>query len=83
MLQRLERHPRWTFHFGSNSVFWPDAIEGFFAILTKRGLLESRARQPPPFPPLAPRRVLVHIGSGRLAKDVPLANRVRSGRKQP
>src|SRR6185312_7078301 len=26
---------------------------------------------------------LVHIGGGRLAVDVPLANRVRSGRKQP
>ena len=26
---------------------------------------------------------MVQIGSGRLAKDVPLANRVRSGRKQP
>ena len=34
-------------------------------------------------PPLAPRRLMVHIGAGRLAKDVPLANRVRSGRKQP
>ena len=26
---------------------------------------------------------MVQIGFGRLAKDVPLANRVRSGRKQP
>jgi len=26
---------------------------------------------------------VVQIGLGRLAKDVPLANRVRSGRKQP
>ena len=34
-------------------------------------------------PPLAPCRLMVHIGGGRLAKDVPLANRVRSGRKQP
>ncbi len=33
--------------------------------------------------PLAPRRDMVHIVAGRLAKDVPLANRVRSGRKQP
>ncbi len=33
--------------------------------------------------PLAPGRDMVHIGAGRLAKDVPLANRVRSGRKQP
>jgi len=34
-------------------------------------------------PPLAPCCDMVHIGAGRLAKDVPLANRVRSGRKQP
>jgi hypothetical protein len=34
-------------------------------------------------PPLAPGPAMVHIGGGRLAKDVPLANRVRSGRKQP
>ena len=33
--------------------------------------------------PLAPGPAMVHIGAGRLAKDVPLANRVRSGRKQP
>ena len=33
--------------------------------------------------PLAPGGDMVHIGAGRLAKDVPLANRVRSGRKQP
>jgi hypothetical protein len=26
---------------------------------------------------------MVHIGTGRLAGDAPLANRVRSGRKQP
>jgi hypothetical protein len=32
---------------------------------------------------LAPEPLMVHIGHGRLAKDVPLANRVRSGRKQP
>src|SRR6185437_3090892 len=34
-------------------------------------------------PPLALRARMVQIGGGRLAKDVPLANRVRSGRKQP
>ena len=32
---------------------------------------------------LAPDAPRVQIGAGRLAKDVPLANRVRSGRKQP
>ena len=32
---------------------------------------------------LAETPCLVQIGGGRLAVDVPLANRVRSGRKQP
>jgi hypothetical protein len=36
----LARHPRWTFHFTSTSASWLDAVEGFFAKLTKfkRGL---------------------------------------------
>ena len=42
-----------------------------------------KRRSPALSAPLAPRRLMVHIGGGRLAKDVPLANRVRSGRKQP
>ena len=33
--------------------------------------------------PVAKTAAVVHIGRGRLAVDVPLANRVRSGRKQP
>jgi hypothetical protein len=43
----------------------------------------TKLSSPAPASPLAPRRAMVHIGAGRLAKDVPLANRVRSGRKQP
>ena len=51
---------------------------------SRRGRREAgRARSGDWLPPLAPCRVMVHIGGGRLAKDVPLANRVRSGRKQP
>jgi transposase len=34
----LERHPRWTFHFTPTSASWLNAIEGFFATLTKRRL---------------------------------------------
>jgi hypothetical protein len=34
----LERHPRWTFHFIPTSSSWLDAIEGFFAKLTRRRL---------------------------------------------
>jgi hypothetical protein len=32
------RHPRWTFHFTPTSCSWLDAVEGFFAALTKRRL---------------------------------------------
>ena len=34
----LDRHPRWTFHFTPTSSSWLNAVEGFFAILTRRRL---------------------------------------------
>ncbi|MEO0822194.1 MAG: IS630 family transposase [Pseudomonadota bacterium] len=34
----LARHPRWTFHFTPTSSSWLNAVEGFFAKLTKRRL---------------------------------------------
>ena len=34
----LLRHPRWTFHFTPTSASWVNAVEGFFAKLTKRRL---------------------------------------------
>ena len=34
----LARHPRWTFHFTPTSASWLNAVEGFFATLTKRQL---------------------------------------------
>jgi transposase len=34
----LDRHPRWTFHFTPTSSSWLNAIEGFFAKLTRRRL---------------------------------------------
>ena len=34
----LTRHPRWVFHFTPTSASWLNAVEGFFAILTKRRL---------------------------------------------
>ena len=34
----LEAHPWWTFHFTPTSASWLNAIEGFFAKLTKRRL---------------------------------------------
>ncbi|MCW2319171.1 transposase [Rhodoblastus acidophilus] len=36
--QWLDRNPRWTFHFTPTSASWLNAVEGFFAILTKRRL---------------------------------------------
>ena len=34
----MERHPRWTFHFIPTSSSWLNAVEGFFAKLTRRRL---------------------------------------------
>jgi transposase len=36
--QWLARHPRWAFHFTPTSASWLNAVEGFFAKLTKRRL---------------------------------------------
>ena len=36
--QWLERHQRWTFHFTPTSSSWLNAVEGFFAKLTRRRL---------------------------------------------
>lgn len=38
VIRWLERHPRWTFHFTPTSASWLNAVEGFFAKLTKRRL---------------------------------------------
>lgn len=34
----LDRHPRWTFHFVPTSSSWLNAVEGFYAKLTRRRL---------------------------------------------
>ncbi len=34
----LDRHPRWTFHFTPTSSSWLNAVEGFFARLSRRRL---------------------------------------------
>jgi transposase len=34
----LDRHPRWTFHFTPTSCSWLNAVEGFFAKLSRRRL---------------------------------------------
>lgn len=38
VLAWLDRHPRWVFHFTPTSCSWLNAVEGFFAKLTKRRL---------------------------------------------
>ena len=38
MLAWLARHPRWTFHFTPTSCSWANAVESFFATLTRRRL---------------------------------------------
>lgn len=37
----LARHPRWTFHFTPTSASWLNAVEGFFAKLTRRRLKQG------------------------------------------
>ena len=34
----LARHPRWTYHFTPTSCSWLNAVEGYFAKLTRRRL---------------------------------------------
>ena len=38
VMRWLLRHPRFTFHFTPTSCSWINAVEGFFATLTKRRL---------------------------------------------
>src|SRR6202790_804056 len=40
----LARHPRWTFHFTPTSASWLNAVEGFFAKLTRRRLKRGVVR---------------------------------------
>jgi transposase len=40
----LTRHPRWTFHFTSTSCSWVNAVETFFAALTRRRLQRGAFR---------------------------------------
>jgi transposase len=37
----LDRHPRFTFHYTPKSASWLNAVEGFFAKLTKRRLMRG------------------------------------------
>jgi transposase len=45
--QWLARHPRWTFHFTPTSASWLNAVEGFFAKLTRRRLKRGVFRSVP------------------------------------
>ena len=38
VIEWLEYHPRWTFHFTPTSSSWLNAVEGIFAKLTRRRL---------------------------------------------
>ena len=40
----LARHPRWTFHFTPTSCSWANAVETFFATLTRRRLQRGAFR---------------------------------------
>ena len=43
----LARHPRWTFHFTPTSASWLNAVEGFFAKLSRRRLKRGVFRSLP------------------------------------
>ena len=45
--QWLARHPRWTFHFTSTSASWLNAVDGFFAKLSRRRLKRGVFRSLP------------------------------------
>jgi transposase len=40
----LEKHPRWVFHFTPTSASWLNAVEGFFATLTRKRLRRASFR---------------------------------------
>src|SRR3712207_320058 len=40
----LARHPRWTVHFTPTSCPWPNAVEAYFAKLTRRRLRRGAFR---------------------------------------
>jgi transposase len=44
VLEWLARHPRWTFHFTPTSGSWLNAVETFFAALTRRRLKRGSFR---------------------------------------
>ncbi|MHB8285578.1 MAG: transposase [Caulobacteraceae bacterium] len=58
VIEWLRRHPRWTFHFTRTSASWINAVEGFFAILTKwrlkpgvfKGVVTSKPQPTVSFP---------------------------------
>ncbi len=54
VLAWLERHPRWTFHFTPTSCSWLNAVEGFFAVLTKRRLRRGSFSSLATFPAKSP-----------------------------
>lgn len=40
----LDKHPRWVFHFTPTSASWLNAVEGFFAKLTRKRLRRGSFR---------------------------------------
>jgi transposase len=62
----LTKHPRWTFHFTPTSASWLNAVEGFFAKLTRRRLNRGVFRS---VPDLKPQRVLAAVKRGKQALE--------------
>jgi transposase len=77
----LARHRRWTFHFTPTSASWLNAVEGFFAKLTRQRLKRggsdrSQSCKPPssaasmrPIMPAKLRKILAAVKRGRKVLD--------------
>jgi hypothetical protein len=63
----LSRHPRFVFHFTPPSCSWLNAVETFFAVLTKRRLRRGVFRSIVDCPPSAPVRQIGLDTQGRIS----------------
>ncbi len=78
----LDRHPRWTFHFTPTSCSWLNAVEGFFATLTRPPAQARRLplpRRPPGRHQPLPRRAQHQPQALRLDRRSRPHHRRRSG----
>jgi transposase len=71
----LARNPRWTFHFTPTSASWLNAVEGFFAILSKRRLKRGVFRSVADLSQALGRRQAFGLGALRRQAQAPARKR--------